>query len=208
MRFCKSIGRISFADLLDLLVVDSFYEIRLDLNKYNTSQIKKIFNSPAKTIVTFRGNRTEKIEHLKTAIENGANFVDFEIDNPEENIQYIKSLCDSNNAKLILSKHFYHSTPKNLQLYVSDMKKIEADYYKIITFAQKKFDALRVLQLYQNNDRLIAFSMGKKGTFSRTLSLYFGSPFTYCKHSKYGKTAPGQLDCNKTQKILDLLKDG
>ena len=80
------------------------------------------------------------------------------------------------------------------------MKKF-SNYVKIVTMAKTVDDATKTLSLYNNvsNTKLIAFSMGEEGKFSRILCLHMGSPFTYVSLGK--AIAPGQFSLDEIKSM-------
>ena len=76
-----------------------------------------------------------------------------------------------------------------------------SDTIKIVTVAKNVSDVSKLLSLYsiKSKDRLIAFSMGEQGKFSRILCLYLGSPFTYVSLEK--AIAPGQFSVDEINSL-------
>ena len=80
------------------------------------------------------------------------------------------------------------------------MKKF-SNYVKIVSMAKTVNDAINVLSLYNNTSttKLIAFSMGEEGKFTRILCLHMGSPFTYVSLKK--AIAPGQFSLDEIKSM-------
>ena len=78
---------------------------------------------------------------------------------------------------------------------------------KIATLAQSGEDNLRVLELIplageEFGIDLIAFCMGPAGKWSRLVSLFLGSPWTYAQFEGQSETAPGQLSVSRDARAL------
>ena len=80
------------------------------------------------------------------------------------------------------------------------MKKF-SNHIKIVTMAKTVNDATRIMSLYNNTSgiKLIAFSMGEEGRFTRILCLRMGSQFTYV--SLGTPIAPGQFSLDEIRKM-------
>jgi len=88
---------------------------------------------------------------------------------------------------------------EELKRILHNAKRSNPEIVKIVSFAKELKDNLRIISLYEEEDRLIAFCMGEKGKISRVFSLIF-SPFTYV-----GNVAPGQLTLNEAKIIGSIL---
>jgi 3-dehydroquinate dehydratase type I len=82
-----------------------------------------------------------------------------------------------------------------------------ADIAKIACHVHSFTDCARILSLYQKKREIIAFGLGKMGTFTRIASLFLGAPFTYAALAPGKETADGQLDRQRLQTILDALDE-
>jgi len=209
---CVSVANIEFLELKALISDFEMLELRLDLLNYSKKEYQYIYQLNKPVIATFRKNTTatdkQRIEHLKNAIEEGAQFIDIDIENKPDFINTIKDFAQFNNCKIILSYHNYTRTPslKQLNTILSRAKSLKPDFIKIVTTAQNQSDITKIVSLYENNDNLIAFNMGEMGKISRLVSLYLGAPFTYASVSKQKATAEGQLTYIDLKKLQEILK--
>ena len=78
---------------------------------------------------------------------------------------------------------------------------------KIVTMAQSGEDNLRVLELIplagkEFGIELIAFCMGPAGKWSRLVSIFLGSPWTYAQFEGQSATAPGQLSVSEMRAMI------
>lgn len=88
------------------------------------------------------------------------------------------------------------------------MQKYHPDTSKLITTAQTAEDNLTILHLLKTNHQntpLVSFAMGKAGIWSRLLSPFYGSQFTYASLEKALETAPGQTTISELRKIYETL---
>ncbi len=70
--------------------------------------------------------------------------------------------------------------------------------------AKSYTDAHVMIELqHEWSSNIVAFGMGKYGSFSRIISLLYGAPFMYVPLDK--KTAPGQMYIKEVTEVLNLL---
>ena len=209
-NLCVSIANKTFAECMSISKNADLVELRLDLLNLNLDELKQLFDLDTKYIITNRlGDfiNEQGSAFLKNIIDLGADFIDVEL---EENNEYLSDLIEFtkfSKCKLIISYHNFEHTPskKELQNIIDSAKKQNADFVKIATEVKTQKDALRILSLYENNDKLIAFGMGEVGRISRVASLYMGAEFTYVSFDDDNKTASGQLTVDEMNKVFDLI---
>lgn len=161
----------------------------------------------------FRGQEQERIELLKEAVRQGADYLDLEISTPriylEEVLREISD-CGSG-CKLILSKHYWKGTPGlgTLREAVRLCMALGAQIPKVVTMALKSKDNLVVMRLLDwalsLGIPLVSFCMGDLGVPSRVMAPLLGAPFTYACLRKGKETAPGQLPAAELGRILQAL---
>ncbi|MBI4399112.1 type I 3-dehydroquinate dehydratase [Candidatus Micrarchaeota archaeon] len=193
-----------------------FLELRLDyLSNFNgIKNLLKTIHKP--TILTLRptweggkykGSEAKRINTLKDLIPL-TKFLDIELDS--KRVAEIKTSCKRAGTKLIISKHFFNSTPTNkiLKKILKKQISLGADICKLVTFANKFEDNLTVLDLVRltsKKTKIVSFCMGELGVASRILSTLEGAYFTFAC-LEYGKeTAKGQVSINDMLKLYDLL---
>ncbi|MGD9344865.1 MAG: type I 3-dehydroquinate dehydratase [Candidatus Aminicenantes bacterium] len=207
---CVSIAERDFKLCRNALLSSAFAELRIDKTDFAADEIRELFALPVDIIATCRpGIKSKSLREslLSTALSAGAAYVDIELDAPADLFSKISDLAKVRNAKLILSYHNGAHTPQMTELIDIRDHCFEkgADIAKIVCRAHSPSDCARLLSLYQEEKNLIAFSMGKKGTFTRIASLFLGAPFTYAALAPGKETADGQLDREGLQKILDAI---
>ncbi len=178
-------------------------ELRLDFLN-GAEGLKQIIDSSALPIIVtnrstengghFDGSEKERTDQLINAIKCGADFVDVELEVSELVLTKALEKTNGNGTKLIISVHDFEKTPS--QKVLNDLLEKAAnlgDIAKIVTTANSIEDCERVLGLLKrsNGKKLIAFSMGEIGQFTRIVSPIMGAYLTYAAIGE--KIAPGQL---------------
>ncbi len=120
-------------------------------------------------------------------------FLDVEYDTPLKVIEEIRGQFPK--VKLIASYHDFAKTPVDFEEIYTQLKKLQADLYKIAVMAHSTLDALRLMAWVKATPKinLIALSMGPLGQLSRILASVLGAPFTYACLEEEVPIAPGQL---------------
>ena len=221
---CVSVQEKTLQGCLEALATAPMAELRADLCQLSIKELEEVVASHPNLLITCRiANSSVEFakEQIITAIRKGAKYVDVEIEAPVDFLEYVKVYAQVNGAKLIISYHDFNGTPSLDELkQIADVcKRKGADIVKIVTTAHNISDAVRTLQLYKmdgwakefttNNYsevkdvKLLAFSMGEAGKFSRYLSLKLGAPYTYCAADSGLATAPGQYTVSQMEKLLE-----
>ena len=170
-------------------------------------------NRPKREGGKFKGGEEKRVEFLLEGITRGVACIDIELSTPgrlrEETIARAKEA----NVSVLMSHHDFSSTPSvDVLMSIADrLAKSKCDLVKIVTFAKRTSDALRMLDfLAQAQDAVavpvIAFAMGDAGGLSRIAAPLFGSPIVYAAAGE--TTAPGQLDVQTTKRLIRELMSG
>lgn len=147
----------------------------------------------------FKGSEKERVKRLENAVAAGAKFVDIGIHTHPSFIKNLKKICRQKHAALIISKHFWNSTPSLIDLIKTckRAKKLGADIVKIATFVKYWSDNVTLFELTKclagDGKKVIVIGMGEKGRISRIGCPLLGSYLMYVARNKESKTAPGQL---------------
>lgn len=153
-----------------------------------------------------------KIELIERVAANShVALIDFEIRQPEENLQRVKEAAATNNKALILSYHDFDTTPSAEEMN-SILKEAEtkgADYAKLSVTPESKQDVLRLLSVTEEAERnlgipVITMAMGGMGTVTRMFGWYFGSLITYAVGGH--PSAPGQIPIEDLEKTITHLR--
>ena len=221
---CVSIQEPSFERCKEMMLslaakgADRIAELRADLCHFTPEQVSLLVAANPHTIVTSRvesDNPSLSFNRLCAAIEAGAEYIDTELEYPDDLQLQLRNRALSAGTKLIVSWHNFSATPplkQLLEVYRSCAEK-GADVVKIVTTANSLIDATRTMRLYRsvarlprkrgNRPPLAAFAMGSAGKFTRYLSLKIGSPLSYTYPDGAKATAPGQYSESQLAALLE-----
>jgi 3-dehydroquinate dehydratase/shikimate dehydrogenase len=171
-------------------------ELRLDFIQGNVQVKRLLADRPCPVVVTCRrpadgGHWTrseeERLLVLRTAIVEGADYVDLEAD-------VAGSVRRYGRTKRIVSHHDFHGTPPDLDALQRSLAALDADVVKIATMATCPEDNLRMLEMVRAAEvPTVGICMGEIGMPTRVLCGRFGSPFTYATFHEDRVLAPGQI---------------
>lgn len=221
---CVSIQEPSFERCKQMMLslaakgADRIAELRADLCHFTPEQVSLLVAANPHTIVTSRvesDNPSLSFNRLCAAIEAGAEYIDTELEYPDDLQLQLRNRARSAGTKLIVSWHNFSATPplkQLLEVYHICAEK-GADVVKIVTTANSLIDATRTMRLYRsvarlprkrdNRPPLAAFAMGSAGKFTRYLSLKLGSPLSYTYPDGANATAPGQYSESQLAALLE-----
>ncbi|MGM0439864.1 MAG: 3-phosphoshikimate 1-carboxyvinyltransferase [Chlamydiota bacterium] len=101
-------------------------------------------------------------------------------------------------ARLIISYHDHHGTPKDLEGIYKILKAAGAEIVKVATMAHSALDALRVLLFVKKHQgEVVGIAMGNDGLPSRVLGPIVGNHLDFAALSAKFRTAPGQLSAEE-----------
>ncbi len=216
---CVCIADIDFEQCQMVLNDIEMAEIRLDLLHFSPTQVKEIFSIHPQLIVTHRPGRInmsedERKELLISAVNAGAAYVDVEIETETAFKEAVKQACRKKGCKLIISYHNFEKTPSKdeLETIIEKCFKDGADIAKVACQVNYEADAARILSLYDydrenyKEKKIVVLGMGEKGKIIRLVAPLLGAPFTFAALSAGKETAPGQLDRQTLQDILNRIK--
>lgn len=179
-------------------------ELRLDYIAGDIQLKKLLEGRPSPVICTcrrevdggrFSGTEDERLQVLRTAIAEGADYVDLEEDTAALIPRFGKT-------KRIVSLHDFERTPDNLAEIHARLAALDADIVKLATMANTPRDNLRMLQLVKSSKvPTVGICMGEIGTPSRVLAGKFGAPFTFATFNQERTLAPGQLGFKEMTEI-------
>lgn len=161
-----------------------------------------------------KDQKDKKTAILKQAVELGADYIDIELSEGNDSIEGIKSYCEKRGGytKIIISYHDFKRTPplSRLKEIFHQCRKYNAAVVKIVTFAKKPEDNLRMLSLIpyarKRQQEIIALCMGETGRISRVMSPLLGNYLTFAALDRQLQSAPGQLTASEMKQINKLLK--
>jgi len=173
-------------------------ELRLDYITGEVNVRRLLADRPCPVVVTcrrqrdggkFTGSEQQRLLLLRTAIAEGADYVDLEHDVAGQVPRF-------GQTRRIVSFHDFHKTPDDDQLRAihRQLAERDADIVKICTMANRPADNLRMLRLVREASiPTVGLCMGEFGIPSRILAGKYGAPFTYATFSKERAFGPGQL---------------
>lgn len=208
-----------------------FYEIWLSyIEDLDTDFVWKISDQyNGKSIFLFRKQNLEKSnleqelkEKIIKLIETSDNFLDLDINDQKEELDFIKS--EKLNNKLIVSYHNYKQSLRDKSLkqslpaeagketlddVIRKMEKYNPEIYKVSTFCKTPEDSLKLLtfllKLKSEQKKFIILGMGENGLIARIFGTLWGNEMTFAPVDDHEKSAPGQLTKDKMEKILEIL---
>jgi len=207
---CLSIGNVELNTLQQLLKTVPFAEIRIDLMCIPFTHLFSVFGAHKNLIATYRHNNND-LEQVKyvyfNSIEKGARYIDLDVNLPEKLRKEIIQQARHNKTGIILSYHNFIETQnsKELNKIISGIKQQNPDIVKVACMANTKSDCAAILSLYESHQNIIAFCMGKVGSFTRILAPLIGAPFTYTS-IEGAETAEGQINYNEIVELLNRTK--
>lgn len=204
---CLSIAFESVDKCIEATQGFEIVEFRLDKIKFS-NKLKDLFSVQAKTIATYRPNKDvnddERISVLKKAIDEGADYIDIEIENSEAYKEELLEYSCKKGVKVIVSYHDMQKTPPKAELehLIAWASEYNADIIKIACLVNDKKDAARLLSLYDSDLSLIVIGMGELGKITRVAASIMGAPFMFVSFDKDSQTASGQFSKEEIEDIL------
>ena len=183
-------------------------ELRLD---YLTEPVDwKVLarNKPTPMLVTVRrtidggrwaGQEDERRHLIAEATQNGADWVDLEVD-------VAGHLPRTGISQRIVSFHDMSATPRDLDTITDQCRAGDADLIKLAVMAQSLEDALDLLGTVARSHNLsptMGLAMGPWGQFTRVANAKFGVSWTYAAWESPSAPAPGMLSFDDLKSIYD-----
>jgi 3-dehydroquinate dehydratase type I len=163
----------------------------------------------------FSGTERERVSLLKKAVSLESTYVDLEIRTDEALRDELKKEIGTRqgHTRLILSYHNFEKTPglTSLRKKMEEGRRAGADIIKIVSFAGRMEDNLKVLALIpyarKRGLEIITFCMGASGKISRIMAPLLGSYLTYAALCKGEESAPGQMTVGEMKKGIRLFQN-
>lgn len=138
-------------------------------------------------------------------------YVDFELNNPEEAFEELRQAATAGRTKIIASYHNFSFTPDAESLFekIREAKRLKADVVKIAVMPHNLKDVLDLLNLTLEaketlNIPLISLAMGQYGTITRMIGGVFGSAVTFAVGEN--SSAPGQMMIEDVRSVLEIIR--
>lgn len=143
----------------------------------------------------WEGTEEQRLMTLRTAIVEGADYVDLEEDVADKIPRYGKT-------KRIVSYHNFRECPEDLEEIHKKMCTQDADVVKMAVMTHRTSDNLRILRIVQSSEvPTVGICMGEVGMPTRVLQGRFGAPFTYATLHHEREMAPGQISFKQMQDV-------
>ena len=193
--------------------VADILELRLDKIKESRAEelkqfLKDIRRLKLPLIGTIRKKKGESEKERFSLFREIIPFVDcIDIELEAEICEKVVELAKKKKKTIIISYHNFISTPKEIELedIAKEVKEKSADIIKIVPFAKKKEDVIRLLNFTHSSSYkpLATFSMGRIGTVSRIVGFLFSSCLSYGFFDY--SVAPGQTSIKNLRQMINLL---
>lgn len=171
-------------------------ELRVDYIRGEVSLKRLLQDRPCPVVITCRrerdggkydGSEEQRLILLRSAIAEGADYVDLEDD-------VVGEIPRFGSTKRIISLHDFQRTPDDLDEIHRRLCGLDADVVKICTMANHPQDNVRMLELTAKSEiPMVGLCMGDIGVPTRILAGRFGAPFSYATFHHERTLAPGQL---------------
>jgi 3-dehydroquinate dehydratase-1 len=210
---CLSIADVSADEAKSLLAKVKLAELRLDRITFDRKDISGLFSSGTETIATCRPaegmSESDRQDIIIEAVNSGASMVDIEVESGDDFKEEIIKTARKKKCRIIVSYHDYGKTPvmRELEQLLTWCFESGADIAKIACQAHSPEDAARLLALYSFGRPLISIGMGEAGKITRIAAPLLGAPFTYASAEDAKKTAPGQMNAEKLEAIIKMIKE-
>ena len=208
---CVSLAHMDFNSCLQYAVTEPFVEFRFDLLDVGPAQVISLVSKAKRCIATCRpGKYNEKNRFLllQTALEAGADYVDFDMESDLHFMEELIPTARSKGCDVILSYHDFQKTPQaeELERIVKECRDAGADLVKVACQVNQTEDLVNLFHLYRHNFRMVVIGMGEKGIITRVAAPFLGAEFTFASVGEGQETAAGQISKERLQGILENMK--
>lgn len=191
-EFLKNLDNVQeISEMVELRVDD------LNLTQKDLILISKKIKK--KAILTSRNK-----EVIMNSLNLGFDFIDIDLSMMND-----LQLSKKDRSRIIISFHDLKKTPgiNILRLLVEQIRRFKTGAIKIATVVNDDKDIKNLFQILldkNESEKMIVIGMGKEGRVTRIFAPLLDSFLTFAS-TKFGKTAPGQIDINEMKKIYKLL---
>lgn len=207
---CTVIANKKYEQCRRILLRSECAELRLDLLNLTPGQLERLFSLPVKTVATCREGKysdCERMDLLKTAVINGASYIDIELEMPAGLKETLIKLAKAKKCKVIVSYHNFTLTPslEELRSIAKACRIAGGEIVKIVCQVINPEDAANLMSLYNSEKNIISFGMGLDGLITRIAAPILGAEFTYASADKENKTAQGQVTAKEMKAFYRIL---
>ncbi len=167
-----------------------------------------IFSQKKRLIATHRSGSRPQAERrilMAAAIEAGASYVDIDLHSEIKYTESLVALARKHGCRVIVSFHDHQSTPESLELksIIRRCLGAGADIVKIACRVLRARDNARLMGLLDSEVPLVIVGMGRLGRITRIMGPFMGSLFSYASPGPGSETAPGQIDLETLQELME-----
>lgn len=208
---CATVAEKDASQCREALKKCAFAEVRMDLMDIDMADVPSLFAGGTGLIATCRPGRMtdrERMDLLMAAIDEGAEYVDVEMESAEDYREPIVERARQKGCKVIISYHNYVETPGRAELegIVSRCFDAGADLAKIACAVKSPRDNARLIGLADSERPVVVIGMGALGAITRIAAPLLGSPFTYGAYEKGREVVEGQLDHRTIMECHEVLR--
>ncbi|MDR1701217.1 MAG: type I 3-dehydroquinate dehydratase [Sporomusaceae bacterium] len=150
--------------------------------------------------------------NAKIAAETGIEYLDCELANEKEQIEFLRSVAQKEHGKKIIGSFHQHEYTPNTEILCEKIFQAETlglDVAKIAVMPQNRQDVLVLWDALltageKTGIPIIAISMGKYGLISRLAGGIFGSAVTFAVG--VDSSAPGQVAIEDVRAVLEIIE--
>lgn len=132
--------------------------------------------------------------------------LDIELSLGFEKVAKLVKKAKENVVITIVSAHFFHFTPDNIEEIYEKMEKTGGDIPKLAVMPQNFSDVLKMMEkcekVSRENSPIIGISMSKLGLATRLCPTQMGSCLTFASGIK--TSAPGQIEADVIKKVISV----
>ena len=207
-----SISETDIEKCVSLIEKYRHVELRLDLIEPDIDELPLLISKSETAICTYRTDTDPKtgLRFLKSALEFGADIVDFSMNKPQEHIFELSDAASEHKKQLMLSYHNYEFTPDRrfLEKIINESGAYNPDLIKIACFCDDEKDSDLLLSLTDISEKIIPVPMGDAGVRGRLKAYFHGLSLVYAYPDGEKPTAPGQpayADYKDIDRIIGLI---
>jgi 3-dehydroquinate dehydratase-1 len=213
---CVSIGYKKTDEVIEILNIIDFAEIRFDLCDIPIEDLNEIYSSGKKIIAKYRQkDRSDdalRIKYLTESIRLGAKYIDLSPDTDAYFVDKLVKFARENDCRVILSHHNFEKIPDliDINTIINDYIMFEPDIIKLVFKSYNISDNAIFKEIYyyfnglKTNTKLICFGLGEVARQTRLESLKLGAPFLYAHPDGESKTAEGQYSYSEAKILINL----
>lgn len=187
-------------------------ELRMDLIREDPKVVYSRLGSEVRSIATCRPggySEEQRVALLKTCMEQGASYIDIEVESPEDTMQALLDHAQKWGRGVIVSHHDFETTPVREELGEIYLKcrNRGGNIVKVATRVNAVADIRNLLSLYDLPGKKVVIGMGPLGRITRITAPYLGAEFTFASLDEGVETAPGQFTITQLKAMYNVIDE-